>query len=358
MDTKIKRLIRKYGVQGYGLYNYFLEIIAFKLSPEKPVPEVEEECRDIAEELKMDTLLVEEIIQFCIKEGLFQIDKKTNRVLCLKLLHHLDNHLSRNPEIRKIINNFNMLQKINHDQYIYIIKGMEYYKIGKSKNVDRRLKEFKVAIPYKIELYSKISVSDMDDAEKALHTKYENNRIEGEWFKLDNTSINKMLEFLILNYNGKIEYLREPYVVHTKTLKADQTRLDQTRLEEDINQILNYWNSKAIYIHCEEVVEKNIHKKHTDIIELYGIEKIKQAINLYSQVFKGDKYYWTHRWSLWDFICRGISKFVPEADPLNNFLIDKNNKIQQPRSKEYICKCGYKSNDSGAVCPKCGEDKK
>jgi hypothetical protein len=56
----------------------------------------------------MESTKVEEIILFCVNEGLFEIDENTNQLMCLKLLKHLDNTLSANPEIKKIMNNFNL----------------------------------------------------------------------------------------------------------------------------------------------------------------------------------------------------------------------------------------------------------
>lgn len=115
LDTKIKRLINKFGIEGYGLYNYILECIAFNLEANKPVPEIEETAQDLAIELRMDTLKVEEIIRYCFELNLFELNKKNNRIMCLKLLNHLDNTLSSNPEIRKILNNFNKLQETSSD---------------------------------------------------------------------------------------------------------------------------------------------------------------------------------------------------------------------------------------------------
>lgn len=112
-DKKVSRLIDKYGIEGYGLYFAIIEMISCQLSSENPMPDLEEEAQDMARIFKMDTLKVEEIIKYCINEGLFQINIETKRVICLKLLTHLDNHLARNPEIRKILSNFKKLYPNN-----------------------------------------------------------------------------------------------------------------------------------------------------------------------------------------------------------------------------------------------------
>jgi hypothetical protein len=111
LDTKMKRLIKKYGITGYGLYNYILESIAFNLSPEKPTPTIEDNYVDIAADVGMESTKAEEIILFCVEQGLFEINEETNQLYCMKLLNHLDNTLSSNPEIKKILNNFKFLKE-------------------------------------------------------------------------------------------------------------------------------------------------------------------------------------------------------------------------------------------------------
>ena len=112
-DNKIKKLIRQHGVAGYGVYNYILENIAFQLRPENPIPDIEEDAHDIAQELAMDTLDVEKIIKTCIDLNLFQINSETKRLMCLKMLCHLDITMSNNPEIKKILGNFKKLLETN-----------------------------------------------------------------------------------------------------------------------------------------------------------------------------------------------------------------------------------------------------
>ncbi len=106
-DAKIMRLIRKHGLRGYGLYFAILEGIAFDLEPEKPLPELEQTAHDIADFFGEDTVKIEEIVQDCIGEGLFDINGETGSIRCLKLLTYLDNTMSQNPQIRAILDNFN-----------------------------------------------------------------------------------------------------------------------------------------------------------------------------------------------------------------------------------------------------------
>lgn len=111
-DTRVKRVIRKYGLRGYGLYFVCIEYIANQLTPESPKPDLEENARDIAETFGEDTILIEEILHFIIYEqGLLSIDEDTGRLVCLKLLTHLDNTLSNNPQIKQILSKFGQLKE-------------------------------------------------------------------------------------------------------------------------------------------------------------------------------------------------------------------------------------------------------
>lgn len=103
-DNKIEKLILKYGVIGYGLYFYCVEIIAGNLQSEDITFELKHDAETIAGRLQMDTLKVEEIMRWMVNEKLFQIHPSTKRIMCLGLLKRLDTSMSRNPEMLKLRN--------------------------------------------------------------------------------------------------------------------------------------------------------------------------------------------------------------------------------------------------------------
>lgn len=112
-DPKIRRLIGRFGIEGYGLYFGILESISFQLETDKPIPDLEDNDSDLAEFFKMNPDRVAEIIKYCISDesGLFELNNETSRIMCLNLLKHLDNTMSNNPEIKKIVNNFKKLEE-------------------------------------------------------------------------------------------------------------------------------------------------------------------------------------------------------------------------------------------------------
>jgi hypothetical protein len=110
-DAKVMRLIRKYGLKGFGLYFAMIEYAAFQLTTDNPIPDIEENSQDIANFFGEDTILIEEIMLFCINEELLEQDENTGRMMCMKLLCHLDNTMSNNPEVKKILDNFKKLEE-------------------------------------------------------------------------------------------------------------------------------------------------------------------------------------------------------------------------------------------------------
>jgi len=105
-DVKINRLIRKYGLEGYGLYNLIVESIAESLSSDHPIPELEETAEDIADKYRGDTAKISEMMQFMLKQGLFEVDEITGRILCRKIYKFIDKSQTRSEEIRSMIESY------------------------------------------------------------------------------------------------------------------------------------------------------------------------------------------------------------------------------------------------------------
>lgn len=109
-DVKMKRVIRKYGLQGYGLYNAIIEKIAGALSSDKPIPELEDTAQDIAAEFGGDTTAINEIMTFMLGQGLFEVNELTGRILCNKIYKFIDKSQTRSPEIRMMIEKYRQHQ--------------------------------------------------------------------------------------------------------------------------------------------------------------------------------------------------------------------------------------------------------
>lgn len=95
----------------------------------------------------------------------------------------------------KAVEQSNSVQKKNKDLlpgYIYIYKQGEYYKIGRSKTSDCRIKKYVTENPNEIELVYKVKVDDYIDEEKKLHNLFSEKLHNREWFKLTDDDIQQV----------------------------------------------------------------------------------------------------------------------------------------------------------------------
>lgn len=99
-DTKMKKLRLKYGMEGYGLYWYILELIARNITKERLTFDLEDDAEIIAHDTGIHQSDVEEMMMFMVGIGLFEEDQ--GLITCLKLARRLDDATSRHPGVREI----------------------------------------------------------------------------------------------------------------------------------------------------------------------------------------------------------------------------------------------------------------
>ena len=112
IDARIKKVKHKYGIVGYGLYWYCIELIALDIGAKNITFALEEDAETIAMEWNLDQLKVQEMMLYMVELGLFEKDA-LGRVTCLKLAKRLDDTNSKNPEIQKVLSE---LKKSNEVQ--------------------------------------------------------------------------------------------------------------------------------------------------------------------------------------------------------------------------------------------------
>jgi len=108
VDAKLKKLRHKYGITGFGLYWYCLELIAFGVDSKHISFELEEDAETIALEWNLDQLKVQEMMGYMCKLGLFE--DNCGQITCLKLASRLDDTNSRNHEIKQIVAKLKILR--------------------------------------------------------------------------------------------------------------------------------------------------------------------------------------------------------------------------------------------------------
>jgi len=77
--------------------------------------------------------------------------------------------------------------------FVYVIKSDFGYKIGRTKNLDNRSKQFEVKLPFEWSFVKIYVLERAEDMEKMSHELLADKRLNGEWFDIDE------VDFKLLN---------------------------------------------------------------------------------------------------------------------------------------------------------------
>jgi len=111
----------------------------------------------------------------------------------------------------KLIDHWNDFEKYERENnlgfrklngYVYFVEVQKgIYKIGATGDITQRIKTIQTYSPYKIKLRYEIFCDNILLLENNLHTYFDNNKIEGEFFKLEDEYIIKGLKDILPNFN-------------------------------------------------------------------------------------------------------------------------------------------------------------
>lgn len=116
-DAKIKKLVMRYGADGYAIYFHCIELIVGNVSEHNITFELEHDAEIIADNLKIqgtsDTSPVDrvnQIMRYIVSLGLFE--ESNGHIFCYKILKRLDSSMTSSAKMRTIISS----AKKNHDK--------------------------------------------------------------------------------------------------------------------------------------------------------------------------------------------------------------------------------------------------
>lgn len=110
-DAKLQNVLLDYGLEGYGLYWYCLELIVGKIDVDNITFELEHDARIIARNTGSTEQRVAEMMRYFVTQGLFECSD-LGKVKCMKLAKRLDKSMTSNPKMRELIDK---VRHKNHD---------------------------------------------------------------------------------------------------------------------------------------------------------------------------------------------------------------------------------------------------
>ncbi len=138
-DNALRKVRMKYGADGYAIYWYCLELIAGDLDGHRANFELTHDAEVIGFDLKIDQLRVEEIMRFMVELGLFETSNST--ITCLKLAKFIEKKSTRNVEIHRIIDQFQLITAEKEKEHLSATVGdsprlsaLDKIRLDKEKN--------------------------------------------------------------------------------------------------------------------------------------------------------------------------------------------------------------------------------
>ena len=100
-DAKLRKVVMKYGMEGYGLYWHCIEMIVNNISSDNLTFELEHDSEIISHDTGIHQDRVQEMMTFMVDLGLFENSDGT--ITCLKIAKRLDQSMTSNTQMRKLI---------------------------------------------------------------------------------------------------------------------------------------------------------------------------------------------------------------------------------------------------------------
>lgn len=136
-DAKLKKVMMKYGMEGYGLYWYCVELIAHDVSEKKFTFSLEHDAEIIAHDTGIHRDRVQEMMRFMVELSLFE--SANGIVTCLKLLDRMDTSMVSSPRYRDLIKQAKAEVLTNNHDNVMISHDKVMQEVEVEVEVDKEL---------------------------------------------------------------------------------------------------------------------------------------------------------------------------------------------------------------------------
>jgi len=120
-------------------------------------------------------------------EGLLDLYQSDCPLVTHEMRQEAKNVLTGNIEPRNV--QFRVTPPKKLTGHIYVFRNDKYYKIGRTNDVERRLKQLSHNLPTPLEVICTIPSDDLIKDEQELHSRFDDKRTKGEWFKLSQEDV-------------------------------------------------------------------------------------------------------------------------------------------------------------------------
>ena len=137
------------------------------------------------------------------------------------------------------------------------------------------------------------------------------------------------------NKISKIDNKKFYQLVPGKTMRIPKETKKETKKETIYiyTSVLNFWNSQKIIQH-KGLTDKRKRVINAKLKEGYSIEDIERSIKNYAEILRGTEYYWNYKWTLEDFLQRGLEKFLDLSVAKQNYKHKHKETRAEQRNRE------------------------
>lgn len=234
-DEKLQNVLLDYGLEGYGLYWYCIELIAYEVDQHNLTFELKHDARIIARNVGSSPKRVEEMMRYFIEVGLF--DCSHGVVRCLSLAKRLDQSMaSSKSEFREAIKRLNVKKNKKLDNpLVEVNNSPDTEKEKPWHNHDAAMAQPCHSHGLEVE----VEVEVEEDKEKDIYTTYAQNCAKKDKSISEEDQAADLAAGRVLDhYNNKFNSRHKEKKYFVKLLKETKTRSAYT--EEDLIMVIDW----------------------------------------------------------------------------------------------------------------------